>query len=269
MIINHFSIILTIRFQSPQLGLNVDNSVLHLTILLLGIGLERTIRLITCPETHWIMSVRSSNMAEEYVNFITEHSVPVALFLQEIEKATLNHKVLQEVIKCMASDNWQNPKVSLELKDFFSMRHEVSVARDYDVLLRGCRIIIPYVLRHKAIQLAHEGHQGVVKTKSLFRSKIWYPGIDRDIEKLVSSCIPCQANIVENKPVHLHMSPTPARPWSVLNIDFCGRSQGGIYVIIVYLLTQYELSCILIGSLDLYYQLILPFHSVMVHSQGR
>ena len=33
--------------------------------------------------------------------------------------------------------------------------------------------------------------------------------------------------------------------------------------IIVYLLTQYELSCNLIGSLDLYYQLILPFRSVM------
>ena len=41
-----------------------------------------------------------------------------------------------------------------------------------------------------------------------------------------------------------------------------------IWFIIVYLLTQYELSCNLIGSLDLYYQLILPFRSVMVHSQG-
>ena len=58
-------------------------------------------------------------------------------------------------------------KVSLELKDFFNVPHELSVAQGYDVLLRGCRIIIPYVLRHKAIQLAHEGHQGVVKTKVL------------------------------------------------------------------------------------------------------
>ena len=40
-------------------------------------------------------------------------------------------------------------------------------------------------------------------------------------------------------------------------------------IIIVYLLTQYELSCNLIGSLDLCYQLILSFRSVMVHSQGR
>ena len=123
-------------------------------------------------------SVRSSNVAKEYVNFIAEHTVPITLSLKEIEGATLNDKVLQEVIKCIASDNWQNGKVSLELTDFFNVRHELSVAQDYDVLLRGCRIIIPYVLRHKAIQLAHEGHQGVVKTKSLARSKIWYPAWD-------------------------------------------------------------------------------------------
>ena len=114
----------------------------------------------------------------------------------------------------------------------FNVRHELSVAQDYYVLLRGCRIIIPYVLRHKAIQLVHEGHQGVVKTRSLVRSKIWYPGIDRDIEKLVSSCIQCQANIVENKPSPLHMSPTPVRPWSVLNIDFCGPFPKGEYLLV-------------------------------------
>ena len=123
-------------------------------------------------------SVRSSNLAKEYVNFIAEHTEPITLSLKEIEGATLNDKVLQEVIKCMASENWQNAKVSLELTDFFNVRHELSVAQNYDVLLRGCRIIIPYVLRHKAIQLAHEGHQGVVKTKSLVRSKIWYPAWD-------------------------------------------------------------------------------------------
>ena len=39
--------------------------------------------------------------------------------------------------------------------------------------------------------------------------------------------------------------------------------------IIVYLLAQYELSCNLIGSPDVYYQRILPFRSVMLHSQGR
>ena len=63
-----------------------------------------------------IQSVRSSNAGEEYVNLIAVHAVPLALSLQEIEKATVNDKILQEVIKCTASDNWQNAKV---LKKFF------------------------------------------------------------------------------------------------------------------------------------------------------
>ena len=42
-----------------------------------------------------------------------------------------------------------------------------------------------------------------------------------------------------------------------------------LLLIIVYLFAQYELSCNLIGSSDIYYQRILPFHSVMLHSQGR
>ena len=46
-------------------------------------------------------------------------AVPVALSLQEIKEATLNDKVFQEIIKCMASDNWQNAKVSLESHRFF------------------------------------------------------------------------------------------------------------------------------------------------------
>ena len=48
-----------------------------------------------------------------------------------------------------------------------------------------------------------------------------------------------------------------------------GLERIEISLIIVYLLAQYELSCNLIGSPDVYYQRILPFRSVMLHSQGR
>ena len=43
-----------------------------------------------------------------------------------------------------------------------------------DLLLRDTRMVVPKVLLDKVIRLAHEGHQGVVKTKSGFRSKVWW-----------------------------------------------------------------------------------------------
>jgi len=38
------------------------------------------------------------------------------------------------------------------------------------VLLRGSRIVIPVTLREHVLKLAHEGHQGIVKTKQRLRS---------------------------------------------------------------------------------------------------
>ncbi len=43
------------------------------------------------------------------------------------------------------------------------------------MILRGSRI---FILQQKAIDIAHESHQGLVKTKSLLREKVWFPGID-------------------------------------------------------------------------------------------
>ena len=38
--------------------------------------------------------------------------------------------------------------------------------------MRGMRIVIPVSLRKRVLELAHEGHQGIVKTKDRLRSKV-------------------------------------------------------------------------------------------------
>ena len=40
------------------------------------------------------------------------------------------------------------------------------------ILLPGHRVAIPVTMRRKVVQIAHEGHQGLVKTKSLLRAKV-------------------------------------------------------------------------------------------------
>ena len=39
-------------------------------------------------------------------------------------------------------------------------------------MVKGNRIYIPSLLRKKILNAAHEGHQGIVKTKQLLRSKL-------------------------------------------------------------------------------------------------
>ena len=60
------------------------------------------------------------------------------------------------------------------------------------LVLRGDRIVIPQTIRKIVLEIAHEGHQGIVKTKSRLRTKVWWPKMDADAEKICKSCQACQ-----------------------------------------------------------------------------
>ena len=94
---------------------------------------------------------------------------------------------MQALNEAISSDNWKNPLV----KDYISIRDELSVVGD--LILRDQRLLIPQELQRKAVDLAHIGHQGIVKTKQLLREKVWFPGIDRLAEEVIKACTPCQA----------------------------------------------------------------------------
>ena len=59
-------------------------------------------------------------------------------------------------------------------------------------MLRGTRIVIPESLRKQCVQIAHQGHLGIVGTKQQLRTKVWWSGMDKDVEKYVKSCHGCQ-----------------------------------------------------------------------------
>ena len=71
-----------------------------------------------------------------------------------------------------------------ELLQFHKIRQKLTITTS-KLLLRATRIVLPNSLRTQAINIAHEGHQGLVKTKKLFRTKIWFPGIDALTENII------------------------------------------------------------------------------------
>ena len=88
-------------------------------------------------------------------------------------------------------------------------------------------------MQQRVIDLAHEGHQRIAKTKSLLREKVWFVGIDGAVEKKVKSCLACQATTTETNREPLHMSPLPEGPWREVSVDFKELSGGG-YLLVVY-----------------------------------
>ena len=102
------------------------------------------------------------------------------------------------------------------------------------VLLRGTRIVLPTALRNKAVEIAREGHQGIERTKSLIRSKLWFPRINEMVENTLKACFACQVPNVEPKHMEpLKMSPMPETPWQNLSMDFCGPLSPGEYLLVI------------------------------------
>ena len=74
-------------------------------------------------------------------------------------------------------------------------------------------------LANKVLELAHEGQQGLNKTKSLLREKVWFPRIDAMVAKLLDACIACNVSYVPNTRGLLVMTEVPSRKWSHLCAD--------------------------------------------------
>ena len=92
--------------------------------------------------------------------------------------------------------------------------------------------MIPHALRKQVFQLAHEGHQGIVKTKNRLRSKVWWPKIDKDAESLCKVCNGCQAvgDSVVPEPV---ARSKPPGPWLDCAGDLLGPLPDGENLLLV------------------------------------
>lgn len=186
------------------------------------------------PLADTIPSSRAERVAEEYVNFVSAHATPKAVTLEEIRSATKADPTLQQVSKSLNTGVWKTTKQSKQLRSFASAQSELSVLPD-GIILCGTRIVIPHSLQEKLVQQAHIGHQGMVKTKRLLRTKVWFPGMDSIVENVINNCVACQAANHDNSTLcePLQMSDLPRAPWTEVSADFCGPLPCGEYLLVV------------------------------------
>ena len=126
--------------------------------------------------------------------------------LDEIKKATHNDPVLQKVKKCLKEGKWDENDP--DLKPFRLCADELTYNASAGILLKNTRLVIPTTLQERATKLGHIGHQGIEKTKSLLREKIWYPNMDKRVKEMVDKCIPCQSVGHGNNPEPMKITPT-------------------------------------------------------------
>ena len=101
--------------------------------------------------------------------------------------------------------------------------------------MRGKKVAmrLPEKLWNQSIQLAHEGHQGMVRTQSLLRDKVWWPDLDKQVEKLIRACYPCQVVGPRPKPEPMRSTPLPQGQWSENAVDLLEISRKGHLLVVV------------------------------------
>lgn len=182
-------------------------------------------------------SSREQKIAEEFVSYITANLVPKAMSVERVRRETLTDPTLQAVIQSLITGKWYLPTSGdvdqKAYRSFELLKDELTATADRDVVLRDHRLVIPTSLQKEAVDLAHEGHQGIVRTKSLIREKIWFPGIDKLTNDCVKSCIPCQASVPETKREPLLMTDLPRAPWTEVSADFADLPSGEHLLVLV------------------------------------
>ena len=91
----------------------------------------------------------------------------------------------------------------------------------------------PDSLQRHVILLAHDGHQGIVKTKVLLRSKVWFPNIDKKVESFIATCESCQINTSKISFVPFQMSKMPSGPWKYIDIDYYGSPSEVLLIVLI------------------------------------
>ena len=167
---------------------------------------------------------------EEYVNRLVSEATPVAMTTETIEKESINDPELCQIRELLVTGRWYE----LKNKSYLPIRHELSSLGH--LILRGTRIVMPSLLRDKVLELGHEGHPGIVVMKQRLRSKLWWPGMDRDIEKYCKTCYGCQLVTPNNRPEPMIRRDLPEKPWQHLCADILGPLPSGenLFVVVDY-----------------------------------
>ena len=152
--------------------------------------------------------------------------------MKSIVEATSKDTILQDILKIMSQNSWENHKDRPAIKPYYLVKHELSKVKG--LLLRCKQIVIPEKLQQYVITAADSmGHFGMTRTKQMLRAKYWFPRLNAMIEDTISRCYQCQLSTADPKQEPVEPSEIPESAWHTLSIDFGGPYPDGHYNLVV------------------------------------
>ena len=140
--------------------------------------------------------------------------------LQELRKYAEEDSTYQQLLHYVKEGFPDHrSQLSEECRPFWGVRSDLSL--DDGMIVYGCRLVIPHQMRRQVLTQLHESHQGSVRTKERARLIVYWPGLDNDIDNVISSCRLCPQHLPSHPPEPLLSKPRPTRPFQEIAVNFC------------------------------------------------
>jgi len=148
----------------------------------------------------------------------------------QLGKITLIDPILSKVYRYTML-GWPPGTPEESLTPYWNRRNDLTV--EGECVMLGIRVVVPKKLQESVLKELHSTHPGIQHMRSLERSHVWWPGLEKDIDQVVKSCRAC--HVVKQPPAvaPLHPWVWPSRPWTRIHVDFEGPFLGKSFLIVV------------------------------------
>ncbi|XP_045537579.1 uncharacterized protein K02A2.6-like [Papilio machaon] len=154
----------------------------------------------------------------------------LCLDYNEIKNETIRDPILAKVLLYIR-DGWPAHCELTNMKPYWNRRNELY--EELGCVMWGHRLVVPEKCKSKILKIIHEPHMGIVKSKALARSYVWWAGIDEAVERACRECEACAAQADAPPRQTPRMWPWPSRPWTRLHLDFLGPIGGKTFLVVV------------------------------------
>lgn len=217
------------RWEARLMAYSFDVKYVKSSSNVIADGLSR----VPLPNTEW------EDNDEIVIAQLSADGDSVAVTESELRGASAADETLGIVRDYVQTGHWPK-QLNSDVQKYYHVRDDLSCKGE--LLFKCERVVVPSSLRCRITDLAHECHQGIVRTKHRLRAHYWWPGCDRDVENAVKGCAICSehaAHLPTSKPP-LQPLELPVGPWEKVELDFIGPLKGppseryGIVLVDVY-----------------------------------
>ena len=184
------------------------------------------------------------------LNFADEANVYVASVLaalpatekrlEQIRREQSDDEVCVKLKEFCQQEEWPcKPKLHSSLRAYWPYRGEITV--QHGILMMGSRLIIPSSMRLDILDRIHAGHQGIKKCRERANDSVWWPGLSKQIEDMVTTCSIC-CKERQNHAEPMIESEFPARPWQKIGTDLFQYMSTDYVIAVDYYSRFFEMS---------------------------